>query len=363
MTAKVKEEPIGDKPVSSSLRITDDDLYRHSTQYRNWSFTPERLDQIRTEVNASAGSKAEKTLKQFLESHPELSREEEEAVASKAVPVTTHEELLLVNYFARMIISFAGKMNLPTEVAATAVAFFRRFFLSNSVMDIPPKEVFHTTLFFACKTENYFIGVESFAKKAKTTTDAILKHEFKLLESLNFTLMNHHPYKALHGFFLDIQNVLSGRVDMKYMGQVYTNCKKSISDALLTDAVYFYTPPQITLAILLMEDEALMMRYMQLKFGLQPDNGDGSGQSSQDSEQVSSNGINASKLLEVIKSCRSVINNKIIPAKDDAVKITAKIHYCQNPMAVIDRLKRQRESSSIASTPQPVETDSKRQKT
>ncbi|SCU83637.1 LAFA_0D04764g1_1 [Lachancea sp. 'fantastica'] len=363
MTTMVKEEqPTDNNAVLSKSRITDDDLYRHSTQYRNWSFTPERLDQIRTEVNASASARVEETLKHFFESHPDLSREEEEAVASKAVPVTTHEELLLVNYFARMIISFAGKMNLPTEVAATAVAFFRRFFLSNSVMDLPPKEVFHTTLFFACKTENYFIGVDSFAKKAKTTTEAVLKHEFKLLESLNFTLMNHHPYKALHGFFLDIQNVLSGRVDMQYMGQVYTNCKKSISDALLTDAVYFFTPPQITLAILLMEDEALMMRYMQLKFGLQQDGDASAGQPSQSSEQQLANGINASKLLEVVKNCKSVISSKIIPAKDDAVKITAKIHYCQNPMAVIDRLKRQRENSSLASTPPPNELDAKRQK-
>ncbi|SCU95403.1 LAME_0F12024g1_1 [Lachancea meyersii CBS 8951] len=363
MTTSINETAAQKTAVPSSIRITDDDLYRHSTQYRIWSFTPERLTQIRTEINARAGAKVEEELKNFFASHLDLSPEEKEAVKSKAVPVTTHEELLLVNYFARMILSFAGKMNLPTEVAATAVAFFRRFFLSNSILDFPPKEVFHTSLFFACKTENYFIGVESFAKKAKTTTEAILKHEFKLLESLNFTLMNHHPYKALHGFFLDIQNVLSSRVDMSYMGQVYTNCKRSISDALLTDAVYFYTPPQITLAILLMEDEALMMRYMQLKFGLQVEDEEAKVQSTQDADSQSPITINAAKLLEVIKSCKSVIENKIIPAKDDAVKITAKMHYCQKPMAVVQRMKRQREASSTAATPLPGEADAKKQKT
>ncbi|SCU97586.1 LADA_0H07052g1_1 [Lachancea dasiensis] len=362
MSKTVQRSISGQKDsAASSIRITDDDLYRHSTQYRFWSFTPERLAQIRSDVNARVTTKTQLDMKVFLESHPNLTQDELAAIKVKAVPVSPHEELLLVNYFARMILSFAGKMNLPTEVAATAVSFFRKFFLSNSVMEFPPKEVFHTTLFFACKSENYFMGVESFAKKAKTSADAVLKHEFKLLESLNFTLMNHHPYKALHGFFLDIQNVLSGKVDMKYMGQVYTNCKKSISDALLTDAIYFYTPPQITLAILLTEDEALMMRYMQLKFNLNVDTSSANGQ--KEFKQEDPSAINAERLLEIIKSCQAVIEEKIIPAKDDAVKITAKIHYSQNPISVIDRLKRQREASSEAATPTPSESEVKRQKT
>ncbi|SCV01538.1 LANO_0F12288g1_1 [Lachancea nothofagi CBS 11611] len=371
MSTITKETAPQKKALQTSVRITDDDLYRHSSQYRLWSFTPDSISQIREEINVRATAKVHQDLKVFLESHPELSSEERGAIESKAIPVSTQEELLLIGYFARMILSFAGKMNLPTEVAATAVSFFRKFFLSNSVMEFAPKEMFHTALFFACKSENYFIGVESFAKKAKTTTDAVLKHEFKLLESLNFTLMNHHPYKALHGFFLDIQSVLSGKVDLNYMGQVYTNCKKAISDALLTDAVYFFSPPQITLAILLMEDEALMMRYMQLKFNL----GSEIETSKDDSQSVPQadhqNSINAEKLLEVIKSCKAVISEKIIPAKEDAVRITAKLHYCQNPMSVIDRLKRQRETSSAAETPvqTPVQTpvpgdlDTKRQKT
>lgn len=358
--AKAKEQ--------GSLRVTDDDLYRHSSQYRVWSFTPEQLTQRRTEVNARATAKIEQNLRAFRETHPALTAEELAAIEEKAVPVSTEEELLLVSYFARMILSFAGKMNLPTEVAATAVSFFRKFYLSNSVSEISPKEVFHTALFFSCKSENYFIGVESFAKKAKSNPSAVLKHEFKLLESLNFTLMNHHPYKALHGFFLDIQSVLAGKVDMNYMGQVYTDCKKIITDALLTDAVYFYSPPQITLAALLIADEALTMRYLQMKFMITEE---GPTENSQGEKQDSKGGASISipgqKLLEIIKECKEIISNKVAPPKEDAVKVTAKIHYSQNPLTVLDRLKRQRESNSTGTTPGqtpiPEDSQTKRQKT
>lgn len=348
------------QPVS--MRVTDDDLYRHSSQYRLWSFTPERLTQMRHETNARARTKIEQDLRAFRDMNPDLSAEELAGIDEKAVPVSAEEEILLVNYFARMLLSFANKMNLPTEVAATAISFFRKFYLSNSVAELSPKEIFHTALFFACKSENYFIGVESFAKKARTTTEAVLKHEFRLLESLNFTIMNHHPYKALHGFFLDIQTVLAGKVDMKYMGQVYTDCKKFITDALLTDAVYFYTPPQITLATLLMADETLTMRYLQLKFDIVPDDSVGAASTDEvakenENPKGTSLSIDGKKLLKVLKECREVISKKPSSAKEEAVKVTAKIHYSQNPLSVLDRLKRQRESSASATPKQNTPSD------
>ena len=66
---------------------------------------------------------------------------------------------------------------------------------------------------------------------------------------------------------VEISNIHEdGKVDLNYMGQIYDRCKKRITAALLTDVVYFYTPPQITLATLLIEDEALVTRYLETKF-------------------------------------------------------------------------------------------------
>lgn len=314
-----------------SERISDDGLYRNSTQYRLWSFLPEQLTQIRKELNKNATAKIKVQLEHFKESNSSiLSEQDKKGIEERAVPLSMEEELQLVNFYAKMIQSFAKKLNLPTEVTATAISFFRKFFLRNSVMDIHPKHILLTTLFLACKSENYFIGIESFAKKTKGNSETILKYEFKLLESLQFTLLNHHPYRALHGFFLDIQHVLQDKVDLNYMGRIYDICKTRIADALLTDAIFFYAPPHITLAVLLMEDETLTTKYLELKF---------------ESQAINEKQLSFSKLMNLIKECKDLILIDQPLSKAEATKIDAKLHYCLNPMLVVQSLKRLREAS------------------
>lgn len=327
----------------NSHRITDDDLYRHSSQYRVWSFTPEQLARKRTELNAQACKRVEQHLLKFKQENQGLTSEELEAVEKRAIPITVDEELLIVNFYAKKVQLFAAHLNLPTEVTATAISFFRKFFLVNSAMEIHPKEILLTALFLACKSENYFIGVESFAKKSKTTVMRILKYEFRLLESLQFTLLNHHPYRPLHGFFLDIQNVLQGKVDLKYMSHVYSNCKKLITDALLTDVIYLYTPPQITLATLLIEDEVLTTRYLELKFG---SNEEEKAEGEKNIEAPVSTMPKYQRLLDLIQSCKDIISVKPNLSKEAAIAVDAKIQLCQTPMKVVEHLRRQRASSS-----------------
>ena len=213
--------------IKKPKRVTDDDLYRRSTQYRLWSFTIDSLREKRFSINKNAILKVTDSLNKYIEDKQNcLSDIEIQTIRSKAVPVTPDEELKLVGFYAKKVQMIAQHLNLPTEVVATSIIFFKRFFLENSVTEFDPKDLVHTTIFLACKSENYFISVDSFANKAKSKRDEILKYEFKLLESLKFTLFNHHPYKPLHGFYLDIQNVLHGKVDLNYMGKIYDKCKK-----------------------------------------------------------------------------------------------------------------------------------------
>lgn len=332
-------------------RLSDDDLYRHSSQFRFWSFTPEKLQAQRDETNERATAMIEDKLRKFKETNQaEMTEEVLKTIDSKA---NSSEELKLVNFYAQKVQVIAQKMGLPTEVVATSISFFRRFFLKNSVMEIEPKDIVHTTIFLACKSENYFISVDSFSKKAKASKDAILKYEFKLLESLQFTLLNHHPYKPLHGFFLDIQSVLHGKIDLKYMGKIYDRCKKRITDALLTDAVYYYTPPQITLATLMLEDEALTTRYLELKFhgpnASKPEEvkqePSSTGDEKTDSTQAEKTNndirkINFDKLVKVIQSCKELLESSTSVSTQEAKEIMAKIYYCHNPMGLVNKLKR-----------------------
>ena len=380
--------------TTKAHRITDDDLYRHSTQYRLWSFTKEQLEQKRREVNQAAVDLVQKKQKDLVLNHSELTQEELDAIKEKAVPLTMEEEKNFVNFFAKKVQSFCQSLNLPTEVCATAISFFRRFFLVNSAMNIHPKHILLTSIFLACKSENYFIGIEPFAKKTKSQPSAILKYEFKLLESLHFTLLNHHPYRPLHGFFLDIQYVLRGKVDLNYMGQIYTNCKRRITDTLISDAVYHFTPPQITLACLLIEDEALTLKYLEVKFGPTPQEQAESVEKAKIEEEdkakteeeskkeetkkteegqskdepieikeekpkpktVGGSNLDLDKLLTLIRECQEMILKTENLSKEEATKIDARLHYCQNPMLIVERLRRQKQQRENSSTPNEPES-------
>ncbi|CCD22296.1 TFIIH complex kinase subunit CCL1 NDAI_0A01380 [Naumovozyma dairenensis CBS 421] len=339
------ESEDSNKPLNYN-RITDDELYRHSSQYRFWSFSKEHLREKRDMTNKLAVETIEKDLFDFKALN-DLTPEELNALDTKAVPLTTEEELKLIDFYAKKVQVISQHLNLPTEIIATSISFFRKFFLENSVMQFDPKNLVHTTVFLACKAENYFISVDSFAKKAKSTRESILKYEFKLLESLKFTLLIHHPYKPLHGFFLDIQNILHGKVDLNYMGQIYDRTKKKITQALLTDAVYLYTPPQITLAVLLIEDEPLITKYLELKFADNDNDDNGN-----EVKRKKKNSIDLTVLLSVIKECKDVIENLQTVSTEDARKIAAKNYFCQNPKALIQNLKRKQQQAGSSTEPE-----------
>lgn len=346
-------------------RITDDDLYRNSSQFKLWSFTKEQLEIKRQDLNASATAAVTENIRQFIENNKDLSHADIEAIGERAVPVTMEEELKFINFYAKKVQSFCQSLNLPTEVCATAISFFRRFFLTHSAMEIHPKHILLTSIFLASKSENYFIGIEAFAKKTKSKPEIILKYEFFLLESLQFTLLNHHPYKALHGFFLDIQFVLHGKVDLNYMSHVYTNCKKRVTEALLTDAVYFFTPPQIALACLLVEDEALTSKYFELKFGtLNEQQGTTNATHANKNNTVPLKdlnlGFNFDVILNLVRECQDIILVTTSFNKEEATRTDAKIHYCQNPKMLVERLKKQRDQNGT--TAESSEPEQKKQK-
>lgn len=333
-----EEENIEDNKPPNYKRISDDDLYRHSSQYRFWSFSKERLREKRVNTNKIAADTIYKNILDF-KNQQDLTQEQLDVLDARTQPLSVDDELKLINFYAKKVQVISQHLNLPTEIIATSISFFKKFFLENSVMQYDPKSLVHTTIFLACKAENYFISVDSFAKKAKSNREAILKYEFKLLESLKFSLLIHHPYKPLHGFFLDIQNVLHGKVDLNYMGQIYDKCKKKITEAILTDVVYLFTPPQITLAILMIEDEALITKYLELKFSV-------------NSEKKNNDTISFSTLLTIINDCKSFIQEEKSVSTDDARKIAAQNFFCQNPMDLIQRMKRKQPEEETTASPE-----------
>lgn len=334
-TSNENDEP---QPVK---RISDDDLYRNSTQYRLWSFSKESLQNKRKLLSADIAARFDSKVQSFIEKEgAQLSSDEIEGLQKEMVPITAHEFLQIVTLYAQKVQLFGTKLKLPTEVTSTAVVFFKKYYLENSVLDVHPKNMIFTCMFLACKAENYFINIESFAAKVKQPKESILMHEFPLLESLKFTLMVHHPFKSLHGFFLDIQSILYGKVDMQYLGTVYEKTKKILVDSILTDVAYLYTPPQITLAALLKEDEQLTLKYLELKLLGFNINKEVLNEAEQKRKEQHD------KILETVRECLREMDVSYMPSRDEAWRIDARIHYYLDPMAFIKRIRKQKEAQT-----------------
>lgn len=210
----------------------------------------------------------------------------------------------------------------------------------NSVMEFHPKLVLLTCLFLAAKSENFFISINSFSKRIpKTTPESILSLEFEILQSLQFSLMVHHPYRPLYGFFFDFQNILKDDVPVKELGKIYDAARNLVNDALITDAVYLYTPPQIALACFRETSKETTDLYLKKKFG-----------------NASTQFLQLEELVTLIEECQELIRTAADPTKEEAVSIDKKVQYCINPSLT---LKRKRPEGSVddeeASKKQKVE--------
>jgi len=214
------------------------ELYRRSSQYRKWSFTSEQLSSIEAQVNHHAVG------------------------SGHDLALNGEEERQMVLFFASdRIRGFCEYFNLPSHVRATAVAYFRRFYLTNSVMEYDPKLVLPTCVFLAAKSENFFIPINHFAEAlADTDPQQILDLEFVLFKSLEFTLVVHNALRPLQGFFLDMQSL--GDFDPTMLGQMHDQAKQMVVQAFANDAIFLYTPSHIALAALMEANEFVVTQYM-----------------------------------------------------------------------------------------------------
>jgi cyclin H len=165
------------------------------------------------------------------------------------------------------------------------VQYLRRFYITNSLMTYHPRDIFKTALFFATKTENYYVRLTKFAAELPNTKpEDVLASEFLLTQGLRFTFDVRHPYRALEGAAMELQALASGMVpalpgtqppalfgDRETMVQraqkAHGKAREYLkTSALLTDVYFHYTPSQIMFASLLIADPDLTSWYMGTKF-------------------------------------------------------------------------------------------------
>lgn len=342
-----------DESVSKKRVISRDDLYRRSSQYRMWSYTREGLEEQKFKVNEKGKAHALKefgvALEKIKQTDETFSQFESELSADKLADLlTADEEKRYLIFYSENIIKLANSFRMPTQVKATAMSFFKKFYLINSVMEYHPKNVLYTCVFLAAKSENYFMSIESFCHRLpKTEPKDVLDLEFLVLLSLKFTLFVHHPFRPLYGFFLDFQTVLLHPkpvipdLKVEALCTLYDSAKKWLSEhALISDVGFLFSPPHIALAAMYDTNKKVTEMYLKTKYFT-------SDTVKQKQEGGESDGIkfpgleinskNYDLLLTTINECITLAKSTPKTTREESTEIDKKCFYALNPERLIKK--------------------------
>ena len=232
-------------PRLPTIMASEDERYRQSSQYRLWSFTPAGLQDLRDKTN----SLAQQQIAARLSSDPPPDF------------LTAAEEARLVRFFTIELIRAAQFCELPTEIRSTAAVFFRRFYVTNSIMTYPPTELLKTSLFFGCKAEGFYMRLSRLAEKLSgTTAEQILAGEFLLCQGMRFAFDVRHPFRALEGAILEMRKRLPSDEDtLRRVNNAHARAREILKfSSLVTDVYFHYTPSQIMMAALQMADAEMV---------------------------------------------------------------------------------------------------------
>eukprot|EP00884_Botryococcus_braunii_P005003 jgi/Botrbrau1/14503/Bobra.0350s0008.1 len=230
-----------------------------STQRKSWIFTEEQLAELRQKNRA----KSLEVIKR-VRAEASVANGEEAATAEgpkkKPKAVSVADELKLLRFYGGKLQEICATFRFPIKVASAGITFLKRFYLSFSVLDYDPKDIFLTAIYLACKVEESYIGAEQFCREVKQDEQTVLQKEPIVLQGLNFDLITYGPYRSLEGFLLDMEEALEqpGALDESFRkvleGGGLTKLRgsaRAAADALmLTDAPLLFPPAQLALAAL-----------------------------------------------------------------------------------------------------------------
>lgn len=332
--------------------LTEDDIYRTSTQHRLWSFSPTTLAAQRKQTHDLAVKRAEHYL-----SHQQNGASNGDQATEL---LTEAEELALLLRYTTQLRSTSDHFKWPIQVKHTAVQYLRRFYLTNSCMTYPPKEIYKTVLFLACKSEATHMTLSEYARRISTDPEAVLAAEYKVMQALRFTLEVRQPFRGLKGVLMEMLNLAEGLMggdvdaedrtgdEVKHqmrglprpgesdttqwriptitneleLEQTQERIQAAYSaarllldaPASLTDVYFLYTPSQMLLAALKLADEPLTAFYLSTKLQtaspLRP------------------------KILSTIAACADMLaahDQSQILSKDERAILEEKLERCRDP--------------------------------
>uniref|UniRef100_A0A0E0EUQ4 Cyclin-H1-1 n=1 Tax=Oryza meridionalis TaxID=40149 RepID=A0A0E0EUQ4_9ORYZ len=157
--------------------------------------------------------------------------------SSGVKPLSCEEERLMRVFYEQKIQEVCSAFKFPHKIQATAIIYFKRFYLQWSVMEHHPKHIMLTCIYSSCKVEENHVSAEELGKGIQQDHQIILNNEMIVLKSLDFDLIVYAPYRSIEGFVDDMEDLRQTAISQ-------------VDKMMLTDAPLLYTPGQLALAAL-----------------------------------------------------------------------------------------------------------------
>uniref|UniRef100_A0AAV1SYX7 Cyclin-like domain-containing protein n=1 Tax=Peronospora matthiolae TaxID=2874970 RepID=A0AAV1SYX7_9STRA len=170
--------------------------------------------------------------------------------------LSREQETLLRTFYEEKIQESCSAQFLRTsdKVKCCALMLFKRFYLSNSVMEFHPKYLVPTVIYVAGKVEEQYISVDTVAEHLHVDHRVIISHEMILLEGVRFQLIMYHPFRALLGFLDDFRafakQVQSKDLPATVLQKLHAESTTVLHEMLVTDLPLLHYPSYLALAAL-----------------------------------------------------------------------------------------------------------------
>ena len=191
-------------------------------------------------------------------SEQRVSRKREQNLLSE------EEHLKAKAHFPQLISTLAQKTSLRQRIAATAIVYFKRFYVRNNYRDHDPRLIAPGALYLAAKAEEHTLqakvvvaqmaAIYSGEHKYPYTVEHLYDCEFKLIRALKFDLIVYHPYRPLMQYCTDLQKT-----------ELLSTAWPILNDSYQTDACLLYPPYLIAIAAICMAgtlEESDMMPWV-----------------------------------------------------------------------------------------------------
>eukprot|EP00180_Rhodochaete_pulchella_P003626 Plantae.Rhodophyta-Rhodochaete_pulchella.ctg6379.p2 GENE.Plantae.Rhodophyta-Rhodochaete_pulchella.ctg6379~~Plantae.Rhodophyta-Rhodochaete_pulchella.ctg6379.p2 ORF type:complete len:292 (-),score=32.07 Plantae.Rhodophyta-Rhodochaete_pulchella.ctg6379:2066-2941(-) len=164
----------------------------------------------------------------------------------------SEEQLVRIRVcYAQFIASLAKKANLRQRVAATALVYFKRFYLRNAYKEHDPRLIAPTALYLAAKTEEHTVPAKAIISQVNAmykadhpypyTIKDIYDYEFRIIAELECDLIIFHSYRPLTQLCAD-----------SAISDCFQTAWAILNDSYRTDICLLYPPYIIAVACIFM---------------------------------------------------------------------------------------------------------------